>query len=47
MGVDLRAKFQVSNIILTSFRQGVILPQRAPEKPTQTKVRESLIWILC
>ena len=26
MGVYLRAKLQVSSIILTSFRQGVILP---------------------
>ena len=26
MGVYLRAKFEVSSIILTSFRQGVILP---------------------
>ena len=26
MGVYLRAKFEVSSIILTGFRQGVILP---------------------
>ena len=40
----LRAKFEVSNIILTSFRQGgeVILllstSKRIPKKPTQIRV---------
>ena len=36
MGVYLRAKFEVSSIILTGFRQGVILtpppPQNEPLK---------------
>ena len=31
MGVYLRAKFEVSSIILTSFRQGVILPSPPPQ----------------
>ena len=30
MGVYLRAKSEVSSIILTSFRQGVILPPPTP-----------------
>ena len=40
----LRAKFEVSNIILTSFRQGgevILLPstsKRIPKKPTQIRV---------
>ena len=36
MGVYLRAKFEVSSIILTSFRQGVILPpkKQTPKMPT-------------
>ena len=43
MGVNLRAKFQVSSIFLTSFRQGDIslLPatsKRTPKKPTQIRV---------
>ena len=29
-GVYLRAKFEISSIILTSFRQGVILPPPPP-----------------
>ena len=47
MGVYLRAKFEVSSIILTSFRLGggVILPpppllptsKRTPKKPNQIK----------
>ena len=44
MFVNLRNKFQVSSIILTSFRQGVILlpptSKRARKKPTQIKVNE-------
>ena len=40
--VYLRTKFQVSSIILTSFRQGVILPppttKGTPEKLTQISV---------
>ena len=52
MSVYLRAKFQVSNIILTSFRQGVILlPSRAhthtskqtPKKPTQVRVNSDTL----
>ena len=31
MGVYLRTKFQVSSIILMSFRQGVILPLPPPQ----------------
>ena len=43
MGVYLRAKFEVSSIILTSFRQGgnfTPLPtsKRTPKKPTQIRV---------
>ena len=46
MCVYLLTKFQVSIIILTSFRQGVISPlpppplksKRTPKKPTQTRV---------
>ena len=46
MGVYLRAKFEVSSIILTSFRQGVILSplpptsKRTPKKPTQISVNK-------
>ena len=40
--VYLRAKFEVSSIILMSFRQRVILPlptsKRTPKKPTQIRV---------
>ena len=43
MGLYLRAKFHVSSIILTKFRQGVILPpptsKRTPKKPTQIRVK--------
>ena len=53
MCVYLRAKFEVSNIILTSFRQGeeggVILPlppiptsKRTPKKSTQIRVKGKL-----
>ena len=44
MSVYLRAKFEVSSIILTRFRKGVILPpppftsKRTPTKPTQIRV---------
>ena len=43
MGVQLRANFEVSSMILTGFRQGVILPppitsKRTPKKPTQISV---------
>ena len=51
MGMYLRAKFEVSSLILTSFRQGggggVILPtsptilKRTPKKPTQIRVKAS------
>ena len=36
MAVYLRAKIEVSSIILTSFRQGVILPP--PPPPTQNEL---------
>ena len=35
MSVYLRAKYEVSSIILTSFRREVITP---PKKPTQIRV---------
>ena len=42
--VYLRTKFQVSIIILTSFRQGVILSphtsKRTPKKPTQIRINK-------
>ena len=44
MGVYLRAKFQVSSIILTSFRQGgnftppSSTSKQTPKKPTQIRV---------
>ena len=48
-GVYLRAKFEISSIILTSFRQGVILPpppsptsKRTPKKTTQIRVNGDL-----
>ena len=49
MGVYIRAKFEVSSMILTSFRQGVILSpptsKRTPKKPTQIRVkRQFSIW---
>ena len=44
MSVYLRAKFEVSSILLTSFRQGLILPppthlKTNPKKPTQIRVK--------
>ena len=45
MGVYLRAKFEVSSVILTSFRQGVIPPhtppisKRTPKKATEIRVK--------
>ena len=48
MDVYLRAKFEVSIIILTSFRRGVILPlppptsKRIPKKPTQIRDKNHL-----
>ena len=46
MGLYLRAKCQVSSLILTSFREGVILPstptptsKRTPKNPTQIRVK--------
>ena len=44
MGVYLRAKFEVSNLILTGCRQGVIFPpppptlKQTPKKTTQISV---------
>ena len=41
----LRVKFQVSNIILRNFRQGVYLPtptsKRTPKKPSQVRVNKN------
>ena len=44
MCVYLRSKFQVSRIILTSFRKVVILPtpniaKRTPKRPTQITIK--------
>ena len=42
ISVNLRIKFQVSSIILTIFRHGVILPpisNRIPKEPTQIRVK--------
>ena len=48
MCVYLRAKFEVANIILTSFRQGVVLPslqsKLIPKKPTQTRVKDIAVF---
>ena len=48
MCVYLRTKFQVSSIIVMSFRQGVILPpqphptaKQTPKKPTQIRVNKN------
>ena len=44
MGVYLRAKFEVSSIILTSFRQGEVLPPSQPQnKPPKSPPRLGLI----
>ena len=45
MSVYLRAKFEVSSIILTSFRQGVILPPPPPpqNEPLKSPPRLGLI----
>ena len=43
MCVYLRAEIEISSIILTSFRQGIILPptpKRNPKKPTQIRVNK-------
>ena len=43
MCVYLRAEIEISSIILTSFRQGIILPptpKRTPKKPTQIRVKK-------
>ena len=43
MYLYLRTKFHVSTIILTSFRQDVILPpisKQTSEEPTQIRVKE-------
>ena len=49
MGAHVRAKFKVSSIILTSFRQGVILPPTTPrtskrnlKKPTRIRTKTEL-----
>ena len=39
----LRAEIEISSIILTSFRQGVILPstpKQTPKKPTQIRINK-------
>ena len=48
MGVHLRAKFEVSSIILTSFRQGGVIlhpptSKRTSKKPTQIRVDKTTI----
>ena len=49
MGVYLYVKFEASSIIVTSFRQRVILPpplpnsKRNPKKPTQIRVKFLII----
>ena len=45
MGLYVRAKFQVYRIILTSFRQGVVIPpptttKRTPKEPTQVRLKQ-------
>ena len=47
MCVYLSAKFEVCNIIMRSFRRGVIpsLSKRTPKKPTQFRVRYLLFVI--
>ena len=46
MGVYFRTKFHVSSIILTNFRQGVILPpnnaKRTPKKPTLIRANKNV-----
>ena len=46
--IELRTKFQVSSIILTSFIQGVILPSPPPlpQNPIQIRVNEAFIKLL-
>ena len=39
MGVYLHVKFKISSIILTGFRQGVILP--SPPRPPQNEPLKS------
>ena len=53
MGVYLGAKFEVFSIILTGFRQGVILPPPSPatstgtpKKPIQIRVKDFYAWKL-
>ena len=40
MDVYLRAKYEVSSIILTSFNAPPLTSKRTPKKPTQIKVKE-------
>ena len=56
MDVYLRVKFEVYSIILTSFRQGVILPhpppppetwKQTPKKPTQIRVKVRKCTVKC
>ena len=46
MCVDLRTKFQVSIILLTCFRQGILLPRpptvkRTPKNPNPIRVKDT------
>ena len=43
MGVYLPAKFKVSSIILTGFRQGVILPPSPQNEPLKSPPRSGLM----
>ena len=43
MGVYLPAKFKVSSIILTGFRQGVILPPSPQNEPLKSPPRSVLM----
>ena len=53
MGVYLRAKFEVSSIILTIFTQGgnftppTTTSKRTPEKPTEIRVKNVKFWWYC
>ena len=47
MGVYLRTKFQVSSVILTSLRQGIILPPVPPQDgPLKYPTRLGLMRLL-
>ena len=46
MGVYLRAKFEVSSIIITGFRQGVIYPYPPQNEPLKSSPRLGLNLVL-